>query len=99
MLDDLWSAQQVRELDFIDQAAAPETKVFATSRFAKMAPGYVEVALGVLTEPEAVALLFGTAEVDGHDELQSAAARTISKQCGYLPLYVESVQCATHGWQ
>ena len=35
--------------------------MFATSRFAKLLPGYVEVGLGLLSESEAMDLLLGTA--------------------------------------
>ena len=51
---------------------------------------YVEVALGLLSEPVAVELLLQTAEVDATtaNDDQVAAAKTICKGAGYLPLCV-----------
>ena len=63
VLDDVWAAEHERQLNFVDPSAAPQSKVFVTTRFAKLLPGYVEVALGLLDGAEAVALLLGTAEV------------------------------------
>ena len=39
VLDDLWAASHEDELNFVDAAAAPDTKVFVTTRFAKLFPG------------------------------------------------------------
>ena len=51
---------------------------------------YVEVALGLLSEPVAVELLLQTAEINASsaDNGQIAAAKTICKGAGYLPLCV-----------
>ena len=51
---------------------------------------YVEVALGLLSEPVAVELLLQTAEIDAAsaDTAQLVAAKTICKGAGYLPLCV-----------
>ena len=51
---------------------------------------YVEVALGLLSEPVAVELLLQTAEIDAASAstVQVAAAKTICKRAGYLPLCV-----------
>ena len=65
--------------------------MLATSRFAKMAPGYVEISLGLLSESEAVTLLLGTAEVSDPTAEQSVASKIIVKQCGALPLYLTMV--------
>ena len=39
VLDDLWIASHEDELNFVDAAAAPDTTVFVTTRFAKLFPG------------------------------------------------------------
>ena len=62
---------------------------------------YIEVALGLLLEPEAIKLLLSTAKVElgaagppeqrrGEERRieQLGAAKTIAKQCGYLPLFL-----------
>jgi hypothetical protein len=51
---------------------------------------YVEVALGLLSEPTAVELLLQTAEIDAKtaNTAQVAAAKVICKGAGYLPLCV-----------
>ena len=51
----------------------------------------MEVALGLLSEDEATALLLGTAEIAAPTELETAAGKTISKMAGYLPLYISMV--------
>ena len=56
ILDDIWEAEHERLLNFIDTATAPASKVLVTTRFAKLLPGYVEVALGLLSDDEAVEL-------------------------------------------
>ena len=45
------------------------------------------MALGLLSEPEAVSLVLGTAE-RAESPSAIAAAGKIAKMCGYLPLYV-----------
>ena len=57
----------------------------------QLAQGYAEVALGVLSEDEAVALLLGTAELKSPTPPQTAVGKTISKIVGYLPLYITMV--------
>ena len=58
--------------------------------FATPTHRYVEVALGLLSEPVAVELLLQTAEIDvmTANMAQVVAAKTICKGAGYLPLYV-----------
>ena len=53
---------------------------------------YVEVALGLLSEPAAVELLLKTAEIDAAaaNANQIAACKALSKGAGYLPLCVRS---------
>ena len=41
VLDDVWAPEAEKILNFIDPASAPESKVFVTTRFGKMLPGYV----------------------------------------------------------
>ena len=50
------------------------------------------MALGLLSEPVAVELLLKTAEIDATtaNADQIAAAKTLCKGAGYLPLYVRS---------
>jgi hypothetical protein len=90
IMDDIWQADHERSLNFIDEAA-PESKVLVTTRLAKLLPGYVEVALGLLSEQEAVELLLGTAEIAVASETQVDAAKKIAKQTGSLPLYLTLV--------
>ena len=82
VLDDLWSSEHERMFNFIDPVPSPEARVFATSRFAKLLVGYVEVPLGLLSEDEAVALLLGTAEVAQPSTAHLAASKIVVKQCG-----------------
>ena len=58
--------------------------------FGTPAHRYVEVALGLLSEPAAVELLLQTAGLDAKtaNAEQVAAAQTICKGAGYLPLCV-----------
>ena len=84
MLDDIWQADHERQLNFLEVTTVPESKVFVTSRFAKLLPGYVEVALGLLSEDEGVRLLLGSAEITETTQLQQDAARAICKLAGFL---------------
>ena len=60
VLDDIWSADQERLLNFVDPAE-PGHSVFVTTRFSKLLPGYAEVPLGLLSEPEAVSIVLRSA--------------------------------------
>ena len=88
ILDDVWQAQHERSLNFVDDSTAPLSRVFVTTRFTKLLTGYVEVALGLLGEHEAVDLLLRTAEFATWTDSQAAAARKITKLCGNLPLFI-----------
>ena len=81
VLDDIWQAEHERGMNFLDVAASPDSKIFVTTRFAKFLPGYVEVALGLLSEDESIELLLGTAEVEIGEatQVQLGASRTICK--------------------
>ena len=79
VLDDIWQAEHERGMNFLDVAASPDSKIFVTTRFAKLLPGYVKVALGLLSEDEGIALLLGTAEIVEATEVQHVASRTICK--------------------
>ena len=50
ILDDIWEASHGRQLNFIDPVQSPEARVFATSRFAKLMPGYVVCEIRVCME-------------------------------------------------
>ena len=43
VLDDIWEVGHERHVNFIDADLAPASKVFVTTRFAKLLPGYTEV--------------------------------------------------------
>ena len=62
--------------------ASPGAKTLVTTRFAKLLPGFVEVALGLLTEEETVELLLGTADVKAPTAEQIGACKTLAKMCG-----------------
>ena len=63
VLDDVWEAEHENMLNPFDDAdmAVSGAKVFATSRFAKLLRGYVDVALGLLGSDEAATLILETA--------------------------------------
>ena len=54
-------------------------------------PGYVTVALGLLSEDESVALLLGTAEIEIGEatQVQLGASRTICKLVSFHSLFNE----------
>ena len=81
VLDDIWAAGHEHSLNFVDAGQSPESRVFVTTRFTSMLPGYLEVALGFLDEANAVKLLLETAE---RKETGSGvvAAKQIVKLCG-----------------
>lgn len=83
----IWQAQHENELNFVDPDEAPDSKVFVTTRFARLLPGYVEVALGLLSETEAVTLLLGAAHIETPTVSQAEASKAIVKMAGMLPLY------------
>ena len=85
VLDDLWEVEHERHLNPFDEAGltASGAKVLVTTRFAKLFRGFVEVALGLLGEDEAVALILETAELEP-TESGAAAAKVIAKLTGYL---------------
>ena len=87
MLDDIWAAEHERLLKFVDQTTATKSKVFVATRFAKLLPGYVEVALGLLSEAGACELLLQTAELNARSAKpeQWAAAEFVAKMVGYPP--------------
>ena len=89
VLDDVWEAEHMRMLNPFDDSdlAVSGAKVFVTTRFAKLLPGYVDVALGLLDAAEAATLILSTAELEPTAS-GVAAAKTIAKQCGFLPLYL-----------
>ena len=66
VLDDVWEAEHMRMLNPFDDSdlAVSGAKVFVTTRFAKLLPGYVDVALGLLDEDDAAALILSTAELE-----------------------------------
>ena len=79
VLDDIWQAEHEREMNFLDVAASPDAKIFVTTRFAKLLPGYVEIALGLLSEHESISLLLHTAEIVEATQVQRDASSTICK--------------------
>ena len=90
VFDDVWTQEHERKLNFVDAAEAPDTNVLVTSRFSKLLPGYVEVALGLLSGQEAAKLLLGMAELssDVCSTEQLDAVAKMAKLAGFLPLYV-----------
>lgn len=62
-----------------------------TTRVRSLLPGYIEVPLGLLSEPEAVKLLLGTAGMRATTESEMAASKTLVKLAGYLPLFIGMV--------
>ena len=85
VLDDIWQAEHERGMNFLDVAASADSKIFVTTRFAKLLTGYVEVALGLLSEDEAIALLLGTAEMVEVTQVQQDASRTLCKLASLPP--------------
>ena len=85
VLDDLWEVDHERHLNPFDEAgqAASGARVLVTTRFAKLFRGYAEVALGLLGEDEAAALILETAELEP-TESGTAAAKVVAKLAGYL---------------
>ena len=81
VLDDIWNAAHEQHLNFLEDSTSG-SKVFVTSRFAKLLPGYTEVALGLLSQEEAVALLLGTADITEPTQAQTSACKTMAKMCG-----------------
>lgn len=87
VLDDIWTPEHERLLNFVDAAISPRIRVLVTTRFAKLLPGYFEVALGLLSEVEAIELLLGTAETKV--EPLSPRFESVSMLPAALSLYIK----------
>ena len=67
-------------------------------RFSRLLPGYHEVALGLLSEEEAVTLMLGTAEISTPAESHLRGAATISKLCGFLVRDIKRLDLSRSAW-
>lgn len=87
VLDDIWSADHTPSLDFVGDESG--SRLLVTSRFSGIVPGRcTEIAVGLLREEEAVSLLFKAAQVEERTPARKAAAVSIVKICGCLPLFI-----------
>ncbi len=88
ILDDVWEAKHEQQLEFLDFDSP--SRIFVTTRYTKLPGVWEDVTLELLTEDEAQDLLLQTAMIEAEelDDPGHAAAQTIVKLCGYLPIFV-----------
>ena len=72
-----------------------------TTRFGSLIPvglGITHFSVGLLAEPQAVALLLETAQINNPTPAQSSTAVIIARLCGGLPLFITIAARMIHGY-
>ena len=105
VLDDPWTAEQVRFLNPIDSSQS-DHRLLITTRIRDLVPKATRVELPLMGKDEAVALLLDLANVEEADYLKDnprsewppPAAYTIVAECGLLPVTLTIAAQVVRSW-